>query len=184
MFLTIYAANIALSVAHAQLLAGRAAGPDDIEPLSAAMMAQARNTNSIEFLGTMALLQQLCRRVVALWADWDVMLMPALAGRPPAIGAISGFGAEADPMDAFDRAVQFAPYAGLFNVTGQPAITIPAGLGPDGLPVAVQLVARPLHDDTLLQLARQLEVAQPWPSLGGADLGGQHGRDRERVDAE
>jgi amidase len=70
-------------------------------------------------------------------------------------------------------------------VTGQPAMTVPAGLGPDGLPVAVQLVARPLHEDTLLQLARQLEIAQPWPAVAGAaDLGGEHGRDRQRVDAE
>ena len=184
MFMTVYAANIALSVAHAQLLAGRAVGPDDIEPLSSAMLAKARATNSIEFLGTMALLQQLCRRVVALWADWDVMLMPALAGRPPAIGEVSGFGDEADPMDGFDRAIAFAPYTGLFNVTGQPAITVPAGVGPDGLPVAVQLVGRPLHEDTLLQLARQLEIAQPWPSVTRGALGSEHGRDRERVDAE
>jgi amidase len=184
MFLTIYASNIALSAAHAQLLAGRAAGPEDIEPLSQAMLAKARETNSITFLGTMALLQQLCRRVVAFWADWDVMVMPALAARPPRIGEITGFGDEADPMDAFDRAIRFAPYAGLFNVTGQPAITVPAGLAPDGLPIAVQLVARPLHEDTLLQLARQLEIAQPWPTVAGAGLGGEHGRDRQRVDAE
>ncbi|MEY2534304.1 MAG: amidase, partial [bacterium] len=183
MFMTIYASNIALSVAHAQLLAGRNAGPEDIEPLSSAMVAKARDTTSITYLGTMALLQQICRRVVALWADWDVMLMPALAARPPAIGEITGFGDEADPMDAFDRSVQFAPYAGLFNVTGQPAITVPAGVGPDGLPVAVQLVGRPLHEDTLLQLAHQLEVAQPWPTVA-PELGGEDRRDRQRVDAE
>jgi amidase len=182
MFLTVYAANIALSVAHAQLLAGRTTGPEEIEPLSHAMMARARETTSTTYLGTMALLQQVCRRVVALWADWDVMLMPALAGRPAAIGEITGFGEETDPMDAFDRAIRFAPYAALFNVTGQPAITVPAGVGRDGLPVAVQLVGRPLHEDTLLQLARQLEVAQPWPTV--AELGGEHGRDRQRVDAE
>jgi amidase len=129
------------------------------------MLAKAHGIDSTTFLGSMALLQQACRRVIALWADWDIMVMPVLASRPPAIGAITGFGDERDPLDAFDRAVEFAPYAGLFNVTGQPAITVPAGLGTDGMPVAVQIVGRPLHEDTLLQVARQLEIARPWPAV-------------------
>ena len=57
--------------------------------------------------------------------------------------------------------------------TGQPAIVVPAGLGSDGMPLAVQLVGRPLHEDTLLQVARQLETARPWadtrPALASAD---------------
>jgi amidase len=164
LFLTVFGANIALSVAHAQLLAGREAGPDDIEPLSRKMLERAQATNSVEYLGTVAVLQAISRQVVSLWADCDLMLMPALAERPPRVGDITGFGDD-DPMDAFDRAVQFAPYAGLFNATGQPAIVVPAGVADDGMPVAVQLVGRPLAEDTLLQVARQLEVARPWADL-------------------
>ncbi len=161
LFLGVFGANIALGVAHAQLLAGREAGPDDIEPLSRVMLERALAVNSLEHLGTMAKLQALSRRVVSMWAECDVMLVPALAERPPRIGAITGFGDE-DPMVAFDRAARFAPFAGLFNVTGQPAIVVPAGVGSDGLPSAAQLVGRPLAEDTLLQVARQLEVAAPW----------------------
>ena len=164
LFLTLFAANIALSAAHAQLLAGRVAAPGELEPLSEAMMAKAAATDSVGYLATLAMLQALSRRVIALFADCDVMLMPALAQRPPEIGALTGFG-DGDPMDAFARAAAFAPYAGLFNVTGQPAITVPAGLGADGIPNAVQLVGRPLAEDTLLQVARQLEVARPWADL-------------------
>ena len=79
--------------------------------------------------------------------------MPALAERPPRIGEISGHG-EGDPMGAFDRAIRFAPYAGLFNITGQPAITVPAGFGADGLPSAVQLVGPPGSERVLLAAAR------------------------------
>jgi amidase len=161
LFETVYAANIALSVAHAQLLAGRQAAPGELEPLTRAMIEQAEATTAVAYLGTVALLQAVGRRVIALWADCDVMLVPALAQRPPAIGAITGEGG----MDAFYRAVAFAPFAGLFNITGQPAITVPAGLGADGLPSAVQLVGRPLAEETLLQVARQLEVARPWAQL-------------------
>jgi amidase len=158
LFLTVFGANIALSIGHAQLLAGREATADDLEPLSWAMWERAQATSSVEYLGAVALLQAISRQVVSLWADCEVMLMPALADRPPAIGEVDGAGG----MDAFDRAIQFAPYAGLFNATGQPAIVIPAGVGSDGMPLAVQLVGRPLHEDTLLQVARQLEVARPW----------------------
>lgn len=164
LFTTLFAANIALSVAHAQLLAGRAAEPEELEPLSEAMRAHAAATDSVGYLATVAILQSLSRQVIAAFAGCDLMLVPALAQRPPEIGALTGYG-EGDPMDAFAAAAAFAPYAGLFNVTGQPAITVPAGLGADGLPNAVQLVGRPLAEDTLLQVARQLEVARPWSDL-------------------
>lgn len=157
LFLGVFGANIALGIAHAQVLAGREAGPDVIEPLSRTMLERALATNVIEHLGAMAALQGLSRRVVALWADCDVMLMPALAERPVRIGEITG-----TVEDAMERAIAFAPYAGLFNVTGQPAIVVPSGFGDDGLPSAVQLVGRPLAEDTLLQLARQLETVAPW----------------------
>jgi len=68
-------------------------------------------------------------------------------------------------MRGFERAAAFAPFAGLFNVTGQPAITVPAGLAADGLPATVQLVGAPLGEDTLLQVARELERARPWADL-------------------
>jgi amidase len=157
LFETVFAAHISLGAAAAQLMAGREAGPEDVEPLSRAMMERAAATSSTEYLGAVALLQIAARRVIALWADIDVLLVPALAERPPRIGTIDG----SDPEN-FERAIAFAPYAGLFNVTGQPAITVPAGLGADGLPTTVQVVGPPLGEDTLLQLAAQLEVARPW----------------------
>jgi amidase len=68
-------------------------------------------------------------------------------------------------MEGFERATAFAPYAGLFNVTGQPAASIPWGLGSDGLPSAIQLVGPPLGEETLLQVAAQIEQARPWAHL-------------------
>jgi amidase len=54
------------------------------------------------------------------------------------------------------------PYSGVWNATGQPAASVPAGFGPDGLPRAVQLVARANDEATLLSLAAQLEAERPW----------------------
>ena len=60
------------------------------------------------------------------------------------------------------RSGHFTPYTSLFNVTGQPAISLPVGFGADGLPTGVQIVGKPLNEDTLLQVAAQMEAAHPW----------------------
>jgi amidase len=57
------------------------------------------------------------------------------------------------------------PFPGAWNLTGQPAASVPAGLGEGGVPVAVQLVARPGDETTLLSLAAQLEAERPWADL-------------------
>ena len=61
-----------------------------------------------------------------------------------------------------ERSGLFTPYTSLFNVTGQPAISLPLSTSPDGLPIGVQLVGPPLGDALLLRVASQLEAARPW----------------------
>lgn len=56
----------------------------------------------------------------------------------------------------------FCPFTGAFNATGQPAISLPLHWSAEGLPIGVQLVGRFAQDAVLLQLAAQLEMAQPW----------------------
>ena len=97
-------------------------------------------------------------RVVELWNEVDVLLMPVLAGT--AIAAEGAYGRSA-PI-AIDRSSRFMPFNPLFNVTGQPSIAVPAGFGADGLPLSVQLVGRPGAEDLLYSLAGQLETARPW----------------------
>ena len=87
-------------------------------------------------------------------------MTPVLASRPLPIGELHGCGE--DPMDDLRRSGRFAPYTALFNVTGQPAISVPVGFGEDGMPTAVQLVGHPLAEETLLQVAAQMEAARPW----------------------
>ena len=97
-------------------------------------------------------------RITALWEEFDVLVIPTLA--KTAIAAEGGYGKPA-PV-AIDIAGRFAPFTPIFNVTGQPAISIPAGVGNDGLPLAVQLVGRVGGEDTLYSLAGQIEAAAPW----------------------
>ena len=92
----------------------------------------------------------------ALWAEHDVLLTPGLA--KTAIAAEGGYGKPA-PV-AIDIAGRFTPFTPVFNLTGQPAISIPAGVGSDGLPLSVQLVGRPGAEDLLYSLAAQIEAAR------------------------
>ncbi|HEX8975015.1 MAG TPA: amidase family protein [Solirubrobacteraceae bacterium] len=97
-------------------------------------------------------------RILRLWDEFDVLLTPGTA--TTAIAAEGGFG-RAAPV-AINLAGRFTPFTATFNLTGQPAVVIPAGLGIDGLPLSVQLVGRPGAEDTLYSLAGQIERAAPW----------------------
>jgi amidase len=105
-------------------------------------------------------------RILAMWDEVDVLMTPGLA-----MSAIAAAGAYGKPAPlAIDRAGRFTPYTPIFNLTGQPAIALPAGFGNDGLPLSVQLVGRPGAEDVLYSLAGQIEEARPWsqhrPPLG------------------
>ena len=97
-------------------------------------------------------------RVMSLWSEFDVLLTPALART--AIAAEGGYGRPA-PL-AVNISGRFTPYSSIFNLTGQPAVAIPAGMGTDGLPLSVQLVGRLGAEDILYSLAGQIESAAPW----------------------
>ena len=66
------------------------------------------------------------------------------------------------PPPTFSRCGDFTPFTPLFNVTGQPAVTLPLHEWDDGMPMAVQLVGPPAGEATLLSLSAQLEQAEPW----------------------
>ncbi len=97
-------------------------------------------------------------RIGGLWDEVDVLITPGLAGT--AIAAEAGYGKSA--LGAFNMAGRFTPWTAVFNVTGQPALMIPAGIGSDGLPLSVQLIGRSGAEATLYSLAGQIEQARPW----------------------
>lgn len=97
-------------------------------------------------------------RITRLWEEVDVLVTPGLATTP--IGAEGAFG-RAAPV-AIEAAGRFTPFTSPFNVTGQPALSVPAGLASDGLPLSVQLVGRIGAEETLYSLAGQIEATLPW----------------------
>jgi amidase len=101
---------------------------------------------------------QFAQRLNGVFEDHDVLLTPATAAPPPHIGQLEGRGA----LWTLNTVARWVPYNGVWNVTGQPAASVPAGFGADGLPRAVQLVGRANDEATLLSLAGQLEAERPW----------------------
>jgi amidase len=159
-FIDVFGPQVSLGIAFGEVLAGRPPEEDELEPLSRAVMERARALPATGYLTALAQLQALARHTVAFFADYDLLLTPVLATRPLPIGELHGCGDE--PMEDLRRSGRFAPYTALFNVTGQPAISIPMGFGEDGMPTAVQLVGHPLGEETLLQVVARLEIARPW----------------------
>jgi amidase len=97
-------------------------------------------------------------RINAIFNDHDLLITPVTAAQPAPVGRYEGAGA----VKTFFAAGEFACYTAVWNVTGQPAASVPVGFDADGLPTAVQLVARPDDEATLFAVAAQLEAARPW----------------------
>jgi amidase len=97
-------------------------------------------------------------RINRVFEDFDFLITPATAALPPPIGALQGRGA----LMTLNAVAGWVPYNGVWNLTGQPAIAVPAGLSPEGLPLSVQIVSPPGREGPLLALAAQLEAERPW----------------------
>jgi amidase len=104
------------------------------------------------------------KRVERFFADLDMLITPALAQSPIEARAWSGRGWFTNVWTNS----RYAPFAAPWNIAGWPAMTVPAGLAPNGMPLAVQLVGKPGAESQLIHVAAQLEQLRPWPRLAPA----------------
>jgi amidase len=139
------------------------ADPDRVEPHNRALREAARAIDSRAYAEGVRQAQQLSRRIVeGFLARFDLLVTPTMACLPPPVGAWRA-GTDDDPMMALVNSYPMAVFTSLFNVTGQPAISVPSHQDEaTGLPVGVQIVAAPWREDLLLQVSRTLELARPW----------------------
>jgi amidase len=134
---------------------------DLLEPINRALAEDAVATPSPALTISVYRLQAETRKLVAFWDDVDVLVTPTLALPPVPIGwTFEDTGG--DPHAAFMRQFLFTPFTAVFNVTGQPAMSLPLHRTADGLPIGVQFVGKPFAEATLVRLAAQLEQARPW----------------------
>jgi amidase len=98
---------------------------------------------------------------------YDAVLTPTLVQPPLPVGALRD---DDDPAADFAAQERFTPWTALWNLTGQPAVSLPVHRTPDGLPVGMMLAGRPAGESGLLSLAAQLEAAAGtvWTTGGSA----------------
>jgi amidase len=133
------------------------------EPHTRHLRESARNTSAVEFRRAMTRLQRTSRGIVQSWeTNFDLLITPTIASLPPKVGEITD-GSMEDPTVPIQRSFTMVPFTGWFNVTGQPAISLPVHMSKSGLPVGVQLIAGPWCDRLLLQIAHWVESAIDFP---------------------
>jgi amidase len=138
--------------------------PPEAEPLLAPLTRWWRDRGSAisgpEYMAATQAAIGVTRRVVAAQSTVDAVLTPMLAQLPRPVG---WFTAGGDPAQDFERQKAFTPFTATYNITGQPALSLPVGWGVDGdspeLPVSVQLVGRAGDDALLLALGAQIHAA-------------------------
>ena len=120
-----------------------------------------KSLSAVDFASSLAASYAFRRRVQAWWADgWDLLLTPTVAEPAPLLAEFDPV--PGDPSAQMRRAGEWVVYTPPFNMSGQPAISLPLHWNDAGLPIGVQLVAAYGREDVLVRVASQLEAAHPW----------------------
>src|SRR2546429_4257748 len=159
-FTTMYATGMAHLLDVLGLIVGRKLGPEDVDALNWGLAEMGR-CPAEEYLAAREWIARYTRRVASWWAGgFDLLLTPTLTAPPPPLGHFAPD--PRDPLTVGIRASQLAAFTSPFNLTGQPAISLPLPWGTEGLPIGVQLVAAYGREDLLIRVAAELEAARPW----------------------
>jgi len=164
-FVTIVAVATAVDFDHMGEMIGRPITEDDVEASNWIMGSLGRAAPATDYVNSINWAHAWSRRLQAWWDDFDILVSPVIAVPPPPIGWLS------DPELGTDRLTSILQFTAQFNMSGQPAVSLPLHWSADDLPVGVQFVG-PIDDEALLlRLAAQLESAAPWadrlPSIYG-----------------
>lgn len=160
-FITMWSVGNAFVLDYWARRTGASLDQDDVETLTWALAEMGRSVTGPAYLAALEWLQSCTRRVAQWWeSGFDLLLTPTLAEPPPLLGQFES--APDNPLAGLFRAAALVPFTPEFNVTGQPAISLPLHWSSDGLPIGVQLVAAYGREDLLIRISAQLEQASPW----------------------
>jgi amidase len=131
----------------------------ELRPLTRWLRGIGRGLSLDEVTAAVDLMAGYGRAALDATSHLDIILTPTLADLPALIGSLRD---DEDPVADFLAQKRFTPFTSPYNITGQPAVSLPLHWTKDGLPVGVQLVGQPMAEATVLRLAAQLERARPW----------------------
>ncbi len=140
---------------------GRTLTAQDVEPMTWALAEQGRGIPAPRSVEAVEFVHGFGRRVAAWWeGGYDLLLTPTTAALAPRIGELTA--TREPPLAPFLRAAPYGAFTSAFNLTGQPAISLPLHWAPHDMPVGAHLVAATGREDLLLRVAAQLVEALPW----------------------
>jgi amidase len=160
-FLAAVSAGAAFALDSAAAKIGRPLVAGDVELLTWTVAQGGRAISAPAYVAAIAANHAHGRRLAGWWAGgFDLLLTPTCAKPPPPLGHFEA--PPENPLAGYLRAAPYGAFTMHWNVSGQPAISLPLHWTKEGLPVGVQLVAASAREDLLLRVAAQLEQAQPW----------------------
>jgi amidase len=160
-FMTLVTSWVATSLDAWSETIGRTLGSNDVEPGTWTFAELGRSVSAAQYLRTIDELHGYTRRMANWWASgFDLLLTPTLGEPPPKLGELVATADE--PLVGMARSMSLIPFTPPFNITGQPAMSLPLHWSRDGLPIGLQFIAAYGRDDLLIRIAAQLEHARPW----------------------
>jgi amidase len=156
----IFAINAAANIRLRAGSLGLTLDPDGFERVTWSMVLSADRSSAADYVQMLNRLHAISRRIQAFFETYDMLLTPTLAEPPVALGVLDMMSEDTAAYTA--RLWRYTPFTYPFNVTGQPAMSVPLAWNDAGLPIGVQFVGRYGDEAGLLQLAGQLEQARPW----------------------
>jgi amidase len=150
-----------LQAATGRVLIHRAFDASKLEPFTRGF-ARSFGKQVRASLASIRRLRGFSRAYADIVAPYDVLVGPTLAEPPPPIGHLA---TDQDFDQTIDRLLSFTPFTGLINAAGAPALSLPLGKTSTGLPAGIQLMTAHGGERVLLELARELEAASPWPTM-------------------
>ena len=162
-FMALWAVQLAMAAREFGQTLGRELTADDIEPVNWVHVERARRLTAVDYAAAEVAGWAFRRTLQQWWADgWDLLLTPTVAEPPLPLTEFENN--PEHPTAPMRRAGQFAAFTPPFNMSGQPAISLPLHRNAEGLPVGIQLAAAYGREDILIRVASQLEAAHPWLS--------------------
>ena len=157
----VWAATNAHTIDAMAALVGRPVDLDTVEGSTLAMVEHGRRVTGLQLLDAIDVETHLTYVMSEFFSRYDLLLTPTLGAVLPPIGHYDP-SAWMEPREMFATWSRWESFLPVFNTTGQPAISLPLHMSPDGLPVGMQLVAAQGQEGLLLQVAAELEQALPW----------------------
>jgi amidase len=159
-FMARWVVGARLSLDNLARLLGREVTEQDVEPITWAMAKAGEAVSGLELATSLQSSSAFARSLGSWWEGHDVFLCPTLGELPPLIGELTP--PPEEPLSTQGKTARLVPFTTHFNVSGQPAISLPLHMSSHGLPVGVQLVAAYGREDLLLRLGAELEQVAPW----------------------